>query len=417
MAGSFGVPRMSFLLAAGPIIGAASNCKKLVDGVRAAAHAPEEAQYLWRLLEALLGPVAVAQQLAARHAALPIVWPAVALAQLTISQCEPLLPDEDSDESIEEDASADEWRKWLGQKSAGLTRLQLITRLQEKVVHCTAALQLAIASVATRYPPGLATSPYRYLPAAVDAAAGHLQRMEMGREAAVLLCGGELFKFTRGSMSKKGRADVFLARLEQVQVHLVYGSEGGGGSAAKPSRPETHLRLELTPLRPEQGSDEEDEEDELAPAAPSKRVVMLGAAVRFSRCWSTELVELPAEGTGVAAEASAVYRLGESYVLRFLSSGLSSEEFEACVALAKRTDGGARALADVFDGSAASHAALRRSTATDLPLGASPPDPADGVDDVGTTPQSAQPGSGGMGALTTPLAKLRLGKDAPSPGS
>ena len=59
------------------------------------------------------------------------VSPAVALAQLTIAQCEPLLQlDEDG---IDEGSSSEEWRSWLGRKSEGLSKGEKIRRLQDKV--------------------------------------------------------------------------------------------------------------------------------------------------------------------------------------------------------------------------------------------------------------------------------------------
>jgi hypothetical protein len=154
--------------------------------------------------------MAIVQSLATRHLALRIVGPALMLAQSTVQRCNALLdaPDDDSEE---------EWQAWLATHTEGLTKLQQLTLMQERLGHAMGALQLALLAVNTTMAPQFATSPFAFVRAAFNQAQAAYLELEMGRTRKLTLCGGELWQRGLQVSGRGGTGQVdAMQRLSEV---------------------------------------------------------------------------------------------------------------------------------------------------------------------------------------------------------
>jgi len=209
-------------------------------------------RYTMHLAEALLGPMQVAEALAARHEASMIVAPAVALCQATLAQCQVLVSEPPDD-------SSEAWSEWLASTAEGVTKLRQLQEMQEQLCRAMAALQLALTAVnASTLPARFAASPFRYLPEAFDAAQRALLELEMSRAKGVLLCAGELWR--RGvNTSAKGNARSVdtMKKLWPTEVWLVEGQ-----SVAEVEQSSKSENVEQDGDSVSEGGDDGDDDDD-----------------------------------------------------------------------------------------------------------------------------------------------------------
>lgn len=128
-------------------------------------------------------------------------------------------------------------------------------QLCQNLQMCQQALQLALTAIQVEYGPGSANSPFRLLPAAVDAACSIIKNFEMGRCSRQLLFNCALYELA-GSATRKAGSDWSSRGLGQCFLKL----EGEPGAEL--------ICLELTQLEPDDDDDDSDEGVVSTPAIP-----------------------------------------------------------------------------------------------------------------------------------------------------
>ena len=426
--------------------------------------APEQMRYLAQLCEALLAPLAVAEQLAVRHRALRIVGAAVILADNTIEQYDRLLPTGFDD-------SAESWEDWMKTGVEGVKREQQILDMQAALHRAMSALQLALAAVAvsTLPEPRFALSPFAYVRDAFEGAQKKFEELaEFRRTRRLLLCGGELWQ--RGSTTKavgQSRQIESMRQLFPVAVHLQRGrwtgddeksdSESEGEGEGEEDEGEDGGDAS-EPASPANGTNGADAAEVLSPGAAAKAAadddaltlrfevrqeadadggdgsggeveedvsIGIDEHVLLRRWWATDLADdLPEahkyEFLDVVGEEALCYEVRAStrqkpspatrahatlvLVFRFIGGGVSAEQFEALLAMAlfTRQAKGVQPLSDVYDsGKVASMANFTEAMAKRI-------GPLRGAPAVG--PSSARPPAVRTpGGLLSPMRGLALG--------
>jgi hypothetical protein len=207
------------------------GAKAIITTVKKYRHAPSEMDFTFQLCSCLLDALPVGEALAARHLSLRHVGTAVLLARSAIQECRALI-----DSSV--DDTEDGWKEWMrtGQK------FEQLKEVQSRLTMAISALQLALSAVtASTLPLRFATSPFAYVPDAIEVAHQSLLQMEMRRTRSIVLSGGELWQRGLPSASARGGGRASAARaatsdamklLFSTRVRLHRGSRKGGEEAA-----------------------------------------------------------------------------------------------------------------------------------------------------------------------------------------
>ena len=345
----------SALLSAGEYISAVLNVKKGLDECRLLARVPDELRECWLLLDALVGPLEACTRLCARHAAMPCLQGATIFARTVVNECRPLLHDGDDDAeedgpgiAEEESASAFSWLFRTG--ADGVSLKSRLPALQQRLVRAMTALQLALAAAAATLPAGFsAATPFRFVPAAAEAAAEALNEFYQSRQTQRLLCGAAVHRLGNSS-SRHGVPQLVLLGMHGVWLRVApaneHGRGGNGGSGG----------LELM-LAPSAEDDVESDEDD----SPLELRLDHSLLVRRLRAANVPQLELEPEALvyklSSAPEAPGVRPCeviagASALFLVFEPTEMSAETFETLLFMACATDGkldGGGALVELYE--------------------------------------------------------------------
>ena len=239
----------------GAIFSAVGACKKAVDFVKDVQKVPEDAIFLWKLVDSLEAPVMLAVQLMGREATLPFVSSVLDLTHDVLFACEVLLVRADPEGRPYE---PDSWQAWWSQVPSrtkdDLSRMKLLPRVTSRLSDTAAALQAALLTTQMRVlsmgPQALVGShPLRAEDAlsSYEGARRVLHLFEMGR----LPESSATYQLWVGRVSEKGRvlsfnAVVLLRRNSSGGYELVV-VEGADVDSVRESHPASALsgRLEV----------------------------------------------------------------------------------------------------------------------------------------------------------------------------
>jgi hypothetical protein len=377
------------------------SAKKVSDTCRDLRYIPVQMQLLLMVVEATGEPLRLCVDLAKRFDTMPLVEHAVVLARYVMADCEKycekFLTRDDGDEP-EPDDTKESWAAWWSKKCAMLGEKGLIEEKLAKLSTCQQALQLALSSIAAtasqRSPAGL---PFRFIPAATNAAKHVVEQFEMGRvQDGWLLAVGSVYEFSKSPVKGRENAGEWKAVGEQ-QVRLQH--------AADQSKAEEKRVIQYSLcFQDVDASTRSDATDDGPGDTITKDLKDLG---KFARASAAELLRdsCPAEDTGALA-----YQLGDR-VLLFesvpSSSGpcdirsvrISAEVFEAIVLMASACSQNSSALSEVVDlSSGKGEAAWRQHM--EARLGAFAP--------AAEQPSASPSSSSSVDGLQTPLRNLLL---------
>lgn len=373
------------------------NAKKVSDACRDLRYVPEQMQLLLMVVEATGEPLRLCIDLMKRFDTMPLVEHAVVLARYVMADCEKYCQKfdtrDDGDES--EPDTKESWAAWWSKKCAMLGENGRIEEKLAKLSTCQQALQLALSSVAAtasqRAPAGL---PFRFIPAATNAAKHVVEQFEMGRvQDGWLLAVGSVYEFSKSPVKGRENAGEWKAVGEQ-QVRLQHASKAV----------EKRVIQYSLCFQDVDASTRSDAADDGPSDTITKDLTDLG---KFARASAAELLRdsCPAEDTGALA-----YQLGDR-VLLFesvpSSSGpcdirsvrISAEVFEAIVLMASACSQNNSALSEVVDlSSGKGEAAWRQHM--EARLGAFTP--------AAEQPSASPSSSSSVDGLQTPLRNLLL---------
>ena len=377
------------------------SAKKVSDTCRDLRYVPEQMQLLLMVVEATGEPLRLCIDLAKRFDTMPLVEHAVVLARYVMADCEKycekFLTRDDGDEP-EPDDTKETWAAWWSKKCAMLGEKGPIEEKLARLSTCQQALQLALSSVAAtasqRAPAGL---PFRFIPAATNAAKHVVEQFEMGRvQDGWLLAVGSVYEFSKSPVKGRENAGEWKAVGEQ-QVRLQHAPDQSNVGEKRV------IRYSLC-FQDVDASTRSDAADEGPGDTITKDLKDLG---KFARASAAELLResCPSEDTGALA-----YQLGDR-VLLFesvpSSSGpcdirsvrISAEVFEAIVLMASACSQNSSALSEVVDlSSGKGEAAWRQHM--EARLGAFAP--------AAEQPSASPSSSSSVDGLKTPLRNLSL---------
>eukprot|EP00744_Colponema_vietnamica_P023224 GILI01033546.1.p1 GENE.GILI01033546.1~~GILI01033546.1.p1 ORF type:complete len:391 (+),score=2.79 GILI01033546.1:34-1173(+) len=168
----------------GAFFSAVGACKKASDVVKDVGGVPDQAIYLWKLVDALQPPLRLASVLQSRSKTSELVSPALALCHEVLASCEVVLVRSEPDGRPFE---AESWSEWWSrvplQTKESISRVQLLPQLINKVQQCACVLQLALTT-AQMHCGAACDGLWPFELASVDglhAARSILQLFEMGR--------------------------------------------------------------------------------------------------------------------------------------------------------------------------------------------------------------------------------------------
>lgn len=213
------------------IFSAVSGCKKAYDAVSNLRKTPEEAYILWQMLDAIEPAVTVASRLQGRYETCAQVRATMSFVHETIHLCDTILTrDEPNGRPYEADSWSEWWESVPSKAKESLTRLQIVPKLTQRVVHCVSLLQLAITSATALSGPGrpLGAQSFQLLSGAVEDSRKIFHLFEAGRLDNFFdrqcpqyqLAGGKLGK-TDGSLVSQ-HAALILRRTVQGSYELLF---------------------------------------------------------------------------------------------------------------------------------------------------------------------------------------------------
>ena len=360
---------MAAISVLGASLGAVCHAKRCLEVLRTLKGAPAEARHLLGLAEAARPPLEAASALGARHGALPLLRPSLALLKQVLAEAVQVLeegPEEGEDAEGAGDAeggrgvrggsgapssseprgqprrpwrlalldggssreaggeggetsSREAWQRWLGQKRGGLSRAEQCQEVCQRLAQAQQALQLALAALSA-VQPGMVSvgAPFKFLPSAMEAARGTVHDFEMGRCESRGLCNGELHVQRRATSAGGGQhweaLGDCIGSLE---------SEGTHG-----------LRLSFQVL---EEYDEERGEGGEGRAGDVRggetHAVSLDSTVQFQRAVRGEVRALESTPDEEGRLVYLVTRDYDRYLLEFQLLDTSAEEFELTVAM------------------------------------------------------------------------------------
>jgi hypothetical protein len=369
------------------------NAKKVSDACRDLRYVPEQMQLLLMVVEATGEPLRLCIDLMKRFDTMPLVEHAVVLARYVMADCEKYCQKfdtrDDGDES--EPDTKESWAAWWSKKSAMIGEKGPIEEKLAKLSTCQQAMQLALSAVAAtasqRAPAGL---PFRFIPAASNAAKHVVEQFEMGRvQDGWLLAVGSVYAFSKSPVKGRENAGDWKAVGEQ-QVRLLHAAD--------------QYSLCFQDVVASTRSDDANE-------GSGDTIMKLKDLRKFARASAAELLRdsCPAEDTGALA-----YQLGER-VLLFesvpSSSGpcdirsvcISAEVFEAIVLMASACSQNSSALSEVVDlSSGKGEAEWRQHMEAEARLGPGAFAPA------AEQPSASPSSSSSVDGLKTPMRNLSL---------
>ena len=367
-------PGMAAITVLGASLGAVCHAKRCLEVLRTLKGAPAEARFLMGLAEAARPPLEAACALGARHGALPLLRPALALLKQVLAEAVQVLEegagDEDEEEGdggararpgsasgsvaaagstrggerrpwllglrgddggvgreggeggggVEAASSREAWHRWLGQKRGGLSRSEHCQEVCQRLAQAQQALQLALAALAA-VQPGMVSvgAPFKFLPSAMEAARGMVHDFEMGRCESRGVCNGELHVQRRATSAGGGQ------RWEALGDCIGWlESEGSHG-----------LRLSFQVLKElwEEENEGDAEQGEQDAKAGETHTVTLDSSVQFQRSTRGDVRGLESSPD---EEGRLVYLITQDYdryLLEFQLLDTSAEEFEMAVAM------------------------------------------------------------------------------------
>ena len=360
---------MAAISVLGASLGAVCHAKRCLEVLRTLKGAPAEARFLLGLAEAARPPLEAASALGARHGALPLLRPSLALLKQVLAEAVQVLEEgpeggEDAEDAGDaeggggarggsgatssseprgqqrrpwrlalldggssreaggeggEAPSREAWQRWLGQKRGGLSRSEQCQEVCQRLAQAQQALQLALAALSA-VQPGMVSvgAPFKFLPSAMEAARGTVHDFEMGRCESRGLCNGELHVQRRATSAGGGQhweaLGDCIGSLE---------SEGTHG-----------LRLSFQVLEEYDDDDEEEGEGRGGGLRGGEtHTISLDSTVQFQRAVRGEVRGLESTPD---EEGRLVYLITQDYnryLLEFQLLDTSAEEFEMTVAM------------------------------------------------------------------------------------